>query len=358
MQGPSTRISAPASRPQPPGLPGSTARRPGLPLLLPRLLAIACTTAAVIATASPAPVSAQAYPARPVRLIVPFAPGAASDITARLLAMKLSEGFNQSFVVDNRPGAGGNIGHDLTAKAPPDGYTLVLANESLAINATLSRTLPFDTLRDLAAISLVTINPRVFVASAASPLESVKDVVAASRAKPNSIRYGSSGIGTGPHLAGAMLSNLAKIEMIHVPYKGAAPALVDVLGGQIEMIATTILSSQPLIQSGKLRALAVTSAKRSGTLPNVPTVAESGVPGFEATSWLMLLGPAKMPRAVVARLHEETVRFIEQADVRKRVAADGGEPVGSSPAEAAAYLKSQVERWGQVIRAAGVQPEA
>ena len=225
-------------------------------------------------------------------------------------------------------------------------------------SCSLSRKLPFDTLRDLAAISLVTINPRVFVASAASPFESIKDVIAASRAKPNSIRYGSSGIGTGPHLAGAMLSNLARIELIHVPYKGAAPALADVLGGQIEMIATTILSSQPMILSGKLRALAVTSAKRSGTLPGVATVAESGVAGFEATSWLMLLGPAKMPRAVVARLHQETARFIEQSDVRKRVAADGGEPVGSSPEQAAAYLKSQVERWGQVIRAAGVQPEA
>ena len=328
--------------------------RPTLPLAA---SAIAIAIAATLAL-PPAPAAAQSYPVRPVRLIVPFAPGAASDITGRLVAQKLAEGFNQSFVVDNRPGAGGNIGHDLAAKAPPDGYTLVLANESLAINASLSRKLPFDTLRDLAAISLVTINPRVFVASVASPFESIKDVVAASRAKPNSIRYGSSGIGTGPHLAGAMLSNLAKIEMIHVPYKGAAPALADVLGGQIEMIATTILSSQPMIQAGKLRALAVTSAKRSGILPNVPTVAESGVAGFEATSWLMLLGPAKMPRPVVVLLHQETARFIEQGDVRKRVAADGGEPVGSSPEQAAAYLKGQVDRWGQVIRAAGVQPES
>lgn len=319
---------------------------------------MAIGAAAILAALVPVPASAQAYPARPVRLIVPFAPGAASDITGRLVAHNLGEGFNQTFVVDNRPGAGGNIGHDIAAKAPPDGYTIVLANESLAINASLSRKLPFDTLRDLAAISLVTINPRVFVASAASPFESIKDVIAASRAKPSSVRFGSSGIGTGPHLAGAMLANLAKIEMIHVPYKGAAPALVDVLGGQIEMIATTILSSQPMIQSGKLRALAVTSIKRAETLPNVPTVAESGVPGFEATSWLMLLGPARMPRAVVARLHQETARFLEQADVRKRVAADGGQPVGSSPEQAGDYLKSQVERWGQVIRAAGVKPEA
>lgn len=300
---------------------------------------------------------AQAYPARPVRLIVPFAPGAASDITGRLVALKLSEGFNQTFLVDNRPGAGGNIGHEIAARAPNDGYTVVLANESLAINASLSRKLPFDTERDLTPISLVTINPRVFVASANSPHESIKELVAAAREKPGSIRFGSSGIGTGPHLAGAMLSNLAKIEMIHVPYKGAAPALVDVLGGNIEIIATTILSSQPMIQSGKLRALGVTSTRRAAILPNVPTVAESGVPGFAATSWLMLLGPAGIPTPIVARLGKETARFMSEPDMRKRIAADGGEPVGSDAQGAAEHLKTEIARWGVVIRAAGVKPD-
>jgi len=300
---------------------------------------------------------AQAYPARPVRLIVPFAPGAASDITGRLVALRLSEGFNQTFLVDNRPGAGGNIGHEIAARAPADGYTVVLANESLAINASLSRKLPFDTERDLTPISLVTINPRVFVASANSPYESIKELVAAARARPGSIRFGSSGIGTGPHLAGAMLANIAKIEMIHVPYKGAAPALADVLGGNIEIIATTILSSQPMIQSGKLRALGVTSTGRAAILPNVPTVAESGVPGFAATSWLMLLGPAGIPAPIVARLGKETSRFMSEPDMRRRIAADGGEPVGSDAKGAAEHLKTEIERWGTVIRAAGVKPE-
>jgi len=209
---------------------------------------------------------AQSCPARQVRVIVPFAPGAASDITGRLVAQKLAEGFSQSFIVDNRPGAGGNIGHELAARAA------------------------------------------------------------------------------------------AKVELTHVPCKGAAPALADVLGGQIEMIATTILSSQALIQAGKLRALAVTSSKRSSTLPAVPTVAET-LPGFDAVSWLLLLGPAKMPVPVVSRLQQETARFLEQPEMRKRIAADGGEPVGSTPAEAAAFLKAELARWGEVIRHAGVQPE-
>ncbi|MBC7779572.1 MAG: tripartite tricarboxylate transporter substrate binding protein [Proteobacteria bacterium] len=298
------------------------------------------------------------YPSRPVRVIVPFAPGAASDLTGRLVAQKLSEGFGQTFIVDNRPGAGGNIGHELAARAPADGYSLVLANESLAINASLSRKLAFDTERDFAAISLVVINPRIFVAVAGSPFDSIKDLVAAARAKPGSVRFGSSGIGTGPHLAGALLAGMAKVEMIHVPYKGAAPALADVLGGQIEVVASTILSALPMIQAGKLKPLAVTSPRRSSALPSVPTVAENAVPGFEATSWLMLLAPAKTPRAVVDQLHRQTARFLEAPDVRKRIAADGGEPVGTSPVEATAYLKAEIARWGRVIREAGVQPES
>ncbi|MFN7752917.1 MAG: tripartite tricarboxylate transporter substrate binding protein [Pseudomonadota bacterium] len=307
------------------------------------------------AVAAPA-VHAQNYPARPVRMVVPFAPGAASDITGRLVAQKLAEGFGQSFVVDNRPGAGGNIGHELVARAPADGYTLVLANESLAINAALPRPLPFDTLRGFAAVSTVSMNPRVFVVIASSPYTSIRDFLAAARSKPGSIRYGSSGIGTGPHLAGALLSTMAKVELTHVPYKGAAPALADVVGGQIETIASTILSAQPLIQSGRARALAVTSTRRSEALPGVPTVAET-IPGFEASSWSMVLGPAGVPRPILLRLHEEIARFLQQPEVRKRIAGDGGEPVGSSPDQAAAQLKSDVERWRRVIREAGVGAE-
>ncbi len=312
--------------------------------------------AAAVLAVPGSPASAQSYPARSVRLIVPFAPGAASDITGRLVAQKLSEGFGQQFIVDNRPGAGGNIGHEIAARAPADGYTLVLANESLAINASLMRKLAFDTARDFAAVSLVTLNARVFVAAAGAPFDSIKDFLAAARARPGTLRYGSSGVGTGPHLAGALLASLAKLDMIHVPYKGAAPALTDVMTGQIEVFASTILTAQPQLQTGKLKALAVTSAKRSSALPGVPAVAET-VPGFEASSWLMLLAPARTPRAIVTRLQQETARFLEQAEVRRRIAADGGEPAGSSPEQASEHLRAEITRWAKVIREAGVQPE-
>jgi len=329
--------------------------------LLPSIPAASVLATAMLATfaaATFAPVCyAQKYPTRPVRVIVPFAPGAASDITGRLLTFNLSEGFKQTFLVENRPGAGGNIGHELVARAPADGYTLLLANESLAINASFGHKLPFDTLNDLAPVSLVTINPRVFVAAANTPFASIKELIAAARAKPGSIRFGSSGIGTGPHLAGELLSTLAGIQMVHVPYKGAAPALADVLGGQIKIIATTILSSQSMIQSGKLRALGVTSARRAATLPDVPTVAESGVPDFLATSWLMLLAPAKTPAAIINRVQQETARFMAPPEMRKRIAADGGDPVASTPAQASEHLKSEMARWTAVIRAAGIKPE-
>jgi tripartite-type tricarboxylate transporter receptor subunit TctC len=291
-----------------------------------------------------------------VRIVVPYGPGGAVDVAARKVAQMLSTQTGQSFVVENKPGATGTIGVSQVARAPADGYTLVLANESLAINAALPRPLPFDTLRGFAAVSTVSMNPRVFVVIASSPYTSIRDFLAAARSKPGSIRYGSSGIGTGPHLAGALLSTMAKVELTHVPYKGAAPALADVVGGQIETIASTILSAQPLIQSGRARALAVTSTRRSEALPGVPTVAET-IPGFEASSWSMVLGPAGVPRPILLRLHEEIARFLQQPEVRKRIAGDGGEPVGSSPDQAAAQLKSDVERWRRVIREAGVGAE-
>jgi tripartite-type tricarboxylate transporter receptor subunit TctC len=303
--------------------------------------------------------SAQAadFPERPVRMIVPYAPGAGQDITGRLLAQRLTDAWGQQVVVDNRPGAGSNIGSELGARAPADGYTLLLANEAMAINATLTRKLPFDPQRDLAAVSLIVINPRIFVVHPGVPAINIKELIAYARTKPGGVSYGSSGVGTGPHLAAALLASMAKVEMTHVPYKGVAPAMTDLLGGQIQLIVSTILSANPHIQSGKLRALAVTTEKRSAALPTVPTVSESGLPGYEATAWSMLMVPSQTPRALVTRIHATTARAIDNAEVRKRYAAEGGEAVGSSPDAAAKYLMAEIQRWAKVIKEAGVRGE-
>jgi tripartite-type tricarboxylate transporter receptor subunit TctC len=319
--------------------------------------AIMFTVAAVVLAVFTAHVVAADYPERPVRMIVPYAPGAGQDITGRLLAQLLTDAWSQQVVVDNRPGAGSNIGSEMGARAPADGYSLLLANEAMAINATLTRKLPFDPLRDLAAVSLIVINPRVFVIHPGVPASNIKELIAFARGKPGGVSYGSSGVGTGPHLAAALLASMTKVEMTHVPYKGVAPAMTDVLGGQIQMIASTILSAMPHIQSGKFRALAVTTAKRSAALPTVPTVAESGVPDYEATAWSMLAVPAQTPRAIIARIHASTARVLDNAEVRKRYAADGGETVASTPEYATKFLATEIQRWAKVIKEAKVQSE-
>lgn len=301
--------------------------------------------------------NATEFPQRPVRLIVPYAPGAGQDITGRLLAQRLTDAWRQQVVVDNRPGAGSNIGSELGARAPADGYTLLLANEAMAINATLSRKLPFDPQRDLAAVSLIVINPRIFVVHPGVPAVNIKELIAFARSKPGGVSYGSSGVGTGPHLAAALLASMAKVEMTHVPYKGVAPAMTDLLGGQLQLIVSTVLSAMPQIQGGKLRGLAVTTSKRSAALPNVPTVAESGVPGYEATAWSMLMVPRQTPPALITQIHETTAKAIDNADVRKRYAAEGGEAVGSTPDAATKFLTAEIQRWAKVIKEAGVRSE-
>jgi tripartite-type tricarboxylate transporter receptor subunit TctC len=327
--------------------------RPEAMTSLQRLAAAAGIAAALLAGAG----LAAGYPDKPVRLIVPYAPGAAQDLTGRLVAQKLTEAWSQQVIVDNRPGAGSNLGAEIAARAAPDGYTFLLANEAMAINTTLHSKLTFDALRDFSPVSLVVINPRVFVANAALPVHSMKDLIAMAKTKPGSVRYGSSGIGTGPHLAAGLLATMAKVEMTHVPYKGAAPALTDVMGGQIEVVASTIMSAMPQLQSGRLKALAVTSAKRSSALPNVPTVAENALPGYEATAWSMVLAPARTPRAIVMRVSTDIAKFLQFADVRKKLAAEGAEPAGSTPEQAGDYLKAEIGRWAGVIKASGVQIE-
>ena len=301
--------------------------------------------------------AAQTFPTRPVRMIVPFAPGAAQDIMGRVVAQRLTEAWGQQVVVDNRSGAGSNIGVELATRAPADGYTLLFSNEAMAINATLTKSKSFDPVRDLLPVSMVVINPRVFVAHPSVPVSTIKDLIDLARAKPGAVKYGSSGVGTGPHLAAALLASMAKVEMVHVPYKGVAPAMTDVLAGQIQIIASTVSSAMPQLQGGKLKPIAVTTTKRSPALPNVPTVAESGVAGYEATAWSMLMLPVGVPKPVVTRIHESTVKLLDNPDVKKRFASDGGEAFSSSGEQAGKFLNAEIQRWAKVIKDAGVRAD-
>jgi tripartite-type tricarboxylate transporter receptor subunit TctC len=311
-------------------------------------LAAACALATHLA-------GAQTYPSKAIRFIVPFAPGGGNDILGRVVAQKLNEAFNVPVVVDNRGGAGGTIGTDLTAKAPPDGYTMLINNVSLAVNVTLYPKLPYDTLKDLEPVTLVGRQPNILVVHPTLPAKSVRELLALARAQPQRIAYGSGGIGSSSHLAAELLKLTAKIEITHVPYKGMGPALVDLVSGQTQLIMATMASALPFVRSGRVRALAVTPAKRVPVVPDVPTMIEAGVAGFDYSTWYGLLVPAGTPQPVVTRLHETMVRILAASDVRERFGSQGVEPAATTPQEFKAYLKSEVARWGRVIKASGAR---
>lgn len=313
---------------------------------------IAALLAALLAAAVPA--GAQNYPTKPVRLVAPFAPGGGTDISARILAEGLTQAFGQTVVVDNRPGAGSMLGCDIVAKSTPDGYTLLLGNISMAFNAAIYRKMPYDTLRDLVPVSLVTDQPNILVAHPSLPAKSFKEFIALARSQPGKLTYGSAGIGAGTHLAMEMLVMSQKIELVHVPYKGTGPTLTALLGNQISVFFSTFASALPHVKAERLRAYAVTSAKRAPTLSEVPTVAESGVPGYEYSTWYGLLVPAHTPRAIVDKLNKTTVAVLSAPDYRQRLLAQGMEPVPSTAAHYAAYLKSETEKWTKVVRAANI----
>ncbi len=298
--------------------------------------------------------AAQGYPARPIRLVAPFAPGGGTDISARILAEGLTQAYHQTVVVDNRPGAGSVLGCEIVARSTPDGYTLLLGNISMAFNAALYQKLPFDTLRDFIPISLVTDQPNILVAHPSLPATSFKEFIALSHTQPGKLTYGSAGLGAGTHLAMEMLILSQKIDLVHVPYKGTGPALTALLGNQISVFFSTFASALPHVKAERLRAYAVTSAKRAPPLPEVPTVAESGVPGYEYSTWYGLLAPARTPRAIVDRLSQTTVAVLNAPDYRKRLLAQGMDPVPSTAAHYSAYLKSETEKWAKVVRAAKI----
>jgi tripartite-type tricarboxylate transporter receptor subunit TctC len=316
-----------------------------------------CSLVALCLLAFAGPAAAQSYPARPIRFIVPFPPGGGNDIVGRIVAVKLSEGLGQQVVVDNRGGAGGTIGTDITAKAPPDGYTMLVNNISLAVNHTLFPKLPYDTLKDLAPVSLIGRQPNIVVVHPGVPAKSMRDLLALARAKPGEVNYGSGGIGTASHLATEMLKLMTKVDMTHVPYKGLGPALIDLMGGRLHLIISTMASALPQMKTGKLRPLAVTTAQRSSFFPEVPTMDEAGVKGYEFSTWYGLLVPAGTPKPIVDRLNAETGKALDSALVKDQFVGQGLEPASSTPQAFGAYLKSEVGKWGKVVKASGAKPE-
>lgn len=297
-----------------------------------------------------------AYPVKAIRFIVPFPPGGGTDILSRALAQKMSEALGQPFVIDNRPGAGGNIGADIAAKSAPDGYTIFMGQTSnLAVNPTLYKKLPFDPLKDFAPITLVTETPLIIVVAQNSPIKSVQDLIALAKSKPGTINFASPGNGTVGHLAGEMFKRVAGVDMVHVPYKGAAPALTDLLGGQVNIYFASAAAAMGQIRGGSIRAIAVTSRKRSAALPNVPTVAESGLPGFDASSWYGVLAPAGTPKDIIAKLNAAAVKVMQQPELKGRMTDEGGEPIGDTPEQFAAFIKTETAKWAKVVRDSGAQ---
>lgn len=312
--------------------------------------------AALLAALPPA-ASAQNYPTRPVRLVVPFAPGGGSDISARIVADPLSQALGQTVVVDNRPGAGSIVGTEIVAKAAPDGYTLLLGNISMAFNPALYKKLPYDTLRDFIPISLVTDQPNIVVAHPSLPAKTFHDFAALARSQPGKLTYASAGVGSGTHLAMELLMMTLKIELVHVPYKGTGPSLTALLGNQISVFLSTFASALPHVKAERLRAFAVTSAKRAGTLPEVPTVAESGVPGYQYSTWYGMLAPARTPRAIVEKLNQTTVGVLSSPQTRQTMLSQGIDPIPSTSTQYSAYLRSETEKWAKVVRTANIPPQ-
>ena len=300
---------------------------------------------------------AQTYPAKPVRMIVPFAAGGGTDIVARTMAPKLSEVFGQSFVVENRAGANANIGMDLAAKSPADGYTLSFTSSSLAINPSLYKKLTYDPVKDFAPITLATLIPFILVTHPSVPVNTLRQLVTFAAARPRQLSYASSGAGNATHLSMALFERMAKLELVHVPYKGTGQGIIDLMGGHVQLMFGSIPSTMPQVRAGKLRLLAISSAKRSAVLPNTPTVAESGVAGYELTSWYGALAPAGTPAAIVNRLNSEMVKVLHHPEVKSRLTDEGAEPVGNSPQQFAAFILSERSKYAEVVSAARVPSE-
>jgi tripartite-type tricarboxylate transporter receptor subunit TctC len=321
------------------------------------LLAVALAAAGAEAPAAERRAEAQNYPDRPIRLIDPYAPGGGSGLVARLVGARLGEIWGRQVVVDNRPGAAGAIGTEITARAAPDGYTLCMGTSgSIAISPNMNK-VSYDPVKDLIPITQTSAQAMLVALHPSTPVNSVKELIALARAQPGKLIYASSGTGGSGHLAVELFEALTKVRMTHVPYKGNGPAVLAVLGGEVQLAFNNILAVLPHVNSGRLKAIAVTSPQRAPAVPNLPTLAEAGVPGYEATSWNGIFAPAKTPRPIVGKLHAEVVKILNTPDVREKLVAAGSDPVGSTPEEFLAYVRLELARWGKVIRDNNIRPE-
>jgi tripartite-type tricarboxylate transporter receptor subunit TctC len=297
------------------------------------------------------------YPSRPVRIVVPSPPAGGTDIIARVLAQYFSTTMGQQFFVENRPGAGNMIGIESVARAAPDGYTLLFVPSTLALNSIMYKKVSYDPVRDFAPITLAAVAPNVLVVNPKVSAHSVAELIALAKQKPGQLTYGTPGIGTSPHMSMELFKSLAGVDLQHVPYRGTAPAMTDVISGQIAAMFSNALTAKPQIESGAIRALGVSTRKRSEAMPNLPSIAEAGVPDYEATQWYGLVAPAGTPAEIVARLNAEVTKALRTQDMQDKLAGDGAEPVGTTPAEFAAHIKSELEKWAGVARAAKIEPQ-
>jgi tripartite-type tricarboxylate transporter receptor subunit TctC len=313
--------------------------------LSPLLMAITLITAG---TALPS--HADEWPSKPIRWVVPFPPGGAMDAIARALGDKASKSLGQPFVIENKPGAGGNIGADQVSKSPGDGYTIMITSIGMATNKALYPKLSYDPIKDFAPVSLLAVVPNVLVTNATQPtVKTVADVIANAKAQPGKLTYASAGNGTSIHLAGELFASQAKVDMLHIPYKGSGPAVTDLLGGQVNYMFDSITSAKPHILSGKLRAIGLTTAKRSSALPNVPTLAESGLAGYEVSPWFAVFAPAETPKPIIAKLNAALLEAMKQPDIKAKFETIGAEPIGSTPEELNTHLNREIGRWGKLI---------
>jgi tripartite-type tricarboxylate transporter receptor subunit TctC len=297
------------------------------------------------------------YPAKPVRIVVPSSAGGGTDIIARIVSPKLSERLGQQIVIDDRPGAGTMIGAELVAKAPPDGYTLLISPSTLATNPIIYRKVPYNALTDFAPVTLVLSAPNILVVHPSLPVKTVKELIWFAQARPGELNFASAGAGTGPHLAMELFMSMADVRMVHIPYKGSAPAIIDLLSGQVSTMVATMLTGLPHVRSGRLRALGVTGLQRIAAAHDVPTVAEAGLPGYEAVQWYGMLAPPQTPKDIVGRLNRDMVAILQSDEVKERFAADGAEARPTTPDEFARYIRSETEKWVRVAKSAGIKQE-